>query len=220
MAGPRHILLQVLSEQEEEYGTLKKYFLDKVGDQLNFVGTRITKIEGGYLMDQQALIEETFRMIKDVSVSNSRSLLMNLAFVINKTRPKFGFTLSALSSLQDKPTSKAVEKLRRLMREMYLSREARVVVVPNARDEDFIILADASHASHEDFRRQAANTYSTRGVTFHTATGKIKGACLSATESELVALISGLKQGIYFKDFFKEMKLFAIRDYKVEGDNQ
>jgi hypothetical protein len=220
MAGPKVVVQGIMDTLEAEFGELKKHYLEKVGDQVKFVGTRVTKIEGGYTLDQEELIEEIHLAAKNVDLSNYRSVLMKTAYVVNRTRNEFGFILSALSSLQDKPTLEAVQKLKKLAYDLHESKDAKIYLVPEVEDEDFVISSDASHASHEDLKGQAGNAFKVKGVTFHNTSRKIKETCLSATEAELVALISALKEAIFFKELIEDMGLFAIRNYEVEEDNR
>lgn len=219
IVGPKGPVKRILDGLEVAFGKLKRKRLEKIGDSVVFVGVRITKIEGGYTLDQEALIEE-IHAAADVTVDNYRSVLMRAAYVIVRTRGEFGWVLSALSAKQDSPSEVEVTKLKKLIQELYETKDAKVFLVADPKNTSFVVSSDASHASHDDLRGQGGISFKVRGATFHTMSKKLKEACLSATEAELVALISALREGLFFKELIEQMGLFAISSWEVEEDNK
>ena len=108
--------------------------------------------------------------------------------------------------------------MKKLIKILYDTKHYKVHLEPNSNMQKVVISSDAGHAGHDDFKSQSGHIIYVAGVPILVNSSKQKLATLSATESELVALVHAMRDGVAMRELLDEMGYY-VQHIDVQEDN-
>ena len=123
-------------------------------------------------------------------------------YLAKRTTPECLVVVAYLATRVNKCTGDDVEKLQRLVRYIYATRDSGVVLKPGAGGVTVRLIVDASYGVHSDGRSHTGSCVVIGDVdAVHCRSSKQLIVTKSSTEAKLVALSDSANQGIYVRSF-------------------
>jgi hypothetical protein len=194
------------------------------GQELIYLGVRITLRDTCTLLDQQKLIElleyqppakhcegpAVPSILNRSSASPAatdpakyRSTLMRILYIATKTRPDVLFATNVLAARQHCCSKDDEEHLARLVRYLRHTASWKLVLAPT--DAVLKISADASYACHHDAKGHSGFLCSLGGSTIFARSVKQKLVAKSSSEAELLAVNLAADECIYLRHLLEEL---------------
>lgn len=171
------------------------------------------------------------------------TVLAKLLYLAMQTRPDILYAVNVLAQYQRSPTRKHMQALIRILyylRKTYdhglyfragdqsltifesheegLSQTRRPIELPEGMREH--VYADASYGGEEEMKSRSGYVFFACGCPVVWFSKKQTTTALSSTEAEVNALVEGIKEAIWFRDFMSELGFGFNTPTMVSQDNQ
>ena len=158
-------------------------------------------------------------MIEPVRVWFHKVVAMVL-YLTKRTKPECLVAVAFLAIRVNKCTIDDVEKLQRLVRWIYATRDSGVVLRPGAGGIAVKFFVDASYGVHSDGRSHTGSCVVIGDVgAVHCRSSKQLIVTKSSTEAELVRLSDSANQGIFIRTFLISQG-YKMKPATIYQDNQ
>ena len=185
----------------------------------------IDKIIDRYNMNKTKLIKTPTRKISEkeregspsVNVQEFKSLLGALLYIAVKSRPDISFAVNQASRHCEEPTEVDYKSLMYILQYLNCTKNKSIYY---SRNSEFIGYSDSDFANDETTRKSTSGyIYLLGDSPISWKTQLQKTVTLSTAEAEFVSLTECAKQGLWFKNLFKEIFDKEIK-IKIMVDNK
>ena len=163
--------------------------------------------------------EDATTVIEPVRVWFHKVVAMVL-YLAKRTKPECLVTVAFLATRVNKCTTDDVDKLQRLVRYIYATRDSGVLLRPGAGGITVRLFVDASYGVHSDGRSHTGSCVVIGDVgAVHCRSSKQLIVTKSSTEAELVGLSDSANQGIFIRTFLIAQG-YEMEPVNIYQDNQ
>ncbi|XP_064462668.1 uncharacterized protein LOC135373382 [Ornithodoros turicata] len=174
----------------------QRKYVDEILKRFNMEGSKPVKapIEVG----RSASREETSENISDPNVPY-QSLIRNLMYLVQGTRPDIAFAANFLSQFNSNYTQHHWRMAKRILR--YLKGRRNAGITYTACKEPLVVFSDASWNEYNTGRSRSAYVYTLSKGAISWRLAKHQIVALSTCEAEYIALTEAMKEGKWLKHF-------------------